>query len=54
MGDFDILYICDRKACENCYEECKHTNDIEHAVNRYCFNGRMFQFVEGGNRTGFF
>ena len=28
-----ILYICDRKACENCNKECKHTTDIRHAVN---------------------
>ena len=29
----DIHYICDRKACDNCsYPECKHTEDINHAV----------------------
>lgn len=28
-----ILYLCDRKACENCHEECKHTSDIRHAIN---------------------
>ena len=28
-----ILYICDRKACENCNKECKHTTDIRHAAN---------------------
>lgn len=28
-----ILYLCDRKACENCNSECKHTTDIQHAVN---------------------
>ena len=56
MGDFEVLYICDRKACENCSEECHHTSDIEHAVNRYDFNGRMFQFLEcgDGGRVGFF
>lgn len=28
-----ILYLCDRKACENCSSECKHTTDIRHAIN---------------------
>ena len=28
-----ILYLCDRKACENCSGICKHTTDIRHAVN---------------------
>ena len=26
-----ILYICDRKKCENCSPDCKHTKDIKHA-----------------------
>lgn len=46
MGDFDILYLCDRKACENCHEECRHTPDIKHAVHRYTLNGRKFQVVQ--------
>lgn len=31
----DILYFCDRKACETCHpnNECKHTHLIEHAKN---------------------
>ena len=37
MGDFEILYICDRKACENCHEECKHTHDMESMLRR-CTN----------------
>lgn len=28
-----ILYICDRRKCNNCSMECRHTTDIEHAVN---------------------
>lgn len=28
-----IFYICDRKKCENCNPDCKHTSDILHAVN---------------------
>lgn len=31
----DVFYLCDRKACNNCHEECKHTSDIRHAVNFY-------------------
>lgn len=31
----DVNYICDRKACGNkcSYPICKHTSDINHAVN---------------------
>lgn len=29
-----VLYLCDRKACDNCsYPLCNHTTDISHAVN---------------------
>lgn len=28
----EILYVCDRKACENCNPFCYYTADIEHAV----------------------
>lgn len=27
-----IFYICDRKRCENCYDECRHTSDASHAA----------------------
>ena len=54
MGDFDILYLCDRKACENCHEECKHTENIDHAIHRYDLNGRMFEAIETGFKVGFF
>ena len=54
MVNVNILYICDRKACKNCHEECKHTINIEHAVNRYDINGRMFEYVDNGNQIGFF
>lgn len=31
---YTIAYICDRKQCANCsYPECRHTTNIEHAVN---------------------
>ena len=29
----DIVYVCDREACENCSTECNHTSDIHHAKN---------------------
>ena len=53
MGDFEFLYLCDRKACDYCDEKCRHTSDIEHAVNRHCFDGCMFQFSEHVNGTYF-
>ena len=56
MGDFEFLYLCDQKACENCNGECRHTSDIEHAVNRDCFDGCMFQFFEffeGEDKTSY-
>ena len=28
-----IFYICDRKKCEHCISECKHTSDVIHAAN---------------------
>lgn len=29
-----ILYLCDRRACDNCsYPECRYTSDIRHAEN---------------------
>ena len=28
-----FLYECDRKQCDNCYSECFHTTDINHAKN---------------------
>lgn len=28
-----ILYLCDRRRCDNCSEECRLTSDIRHAEN---------------------
>lgn len=28
-----ILYICNRKKCENCSPECRHVSDIHYAAN---------------------
>ena len=33
MTDQRIAFICDRKKCKNCYSECLHTTDINHAAN---------------------
>lgn len=54
MPTIDIFYLCDRKACENCHEECRHTSDVEHAVNRWHFDGKMFEYCENGDQIGFF
>ena len=27
-----VFYICDRKRCDNCSPECRHTQDIGHAL----------------------
>lgn len=30
----NVIYICDHKACDKCsYPQCKHTQDVTHAVN---------------------
>lgn len=26
-----IFYVCDRRACETCFNGCFHTSDIRHA-----------------------
>lgn len=31
MEKYKTLYVCDRKKCEHCCTECKHTADINHA-----------------------
>lgn len=28
-----VFYLCDRKACENCSDECMYTSDVSHAIN---------------------
>ena len=55
MNNFDMLFICDRQACKSCYGECKHTKNIEHAVNRHNLNGKIFECIEGyDGRIGLF
>ncbi|ADL03361.1 hypothetical protein [Lacrimispora saccharolytica] len=38
----NIMFLCDRRACDTCLKECKHTSDIKHAEN--------FQLSMGGKR----
>lgn len=34
MCDYSVAYICDRDKCDICPgEECRHTTDIDHALN---------------------
>lgn len=45
-----VLYECDRRACESCHPECRHTKDIRHAENfQMTVLGVM---VEGGDGNG--
>ena len=37
------LYLCDRKQCVSCNPECKHTTNIEHAVNFIKFGDRYIE-----------
>lgn len=53
-NDVDFLYLCDRKACENCHDECNHTSDIEHAIHRDGLNSRKFMLVRDKSHTGLF
>ena len=43
-----ISYICDRKKCEVCNEDCHHTLDINHAAN-FKFNGTFYEEVKADN-----
>lgn len=54
----DILYLCDftacskAKTCEVCL--CYHTNNINHAINKDDLDGRLFEYVDRGDRIAFF
>lgn len=42
-----VLYLCDRRACENCsYPRCKHTSDVTHALNFECMFGAYIEKCE--------
>ena len=39
----EVLYLCDRKACKVCKpEQCRHTTDMNHAVNFRFSYGRAY------------
>ena len=45
-----VLYLCDGKRCAFCSEECKHTSQIEHAVNfKEDASGNYWEMENGGN-----
>ena len=53
----DILYICGREACMvSCDPDCVciHTSKIEHAVNKDDLDGRLFEYIDRGDRIAFF
>lgn len=31
MPDPEVFYICDRRACDKCNQDCAHTKDVRHA-----------------------
>jgi hypothetical protein len=38
----DVLYICNRKKCPNCSDECKHTKDPRYAKNFELEEGKAY------------
>ena len=41
------FYICNRKKCANCNEECRHTSDPEYAVNPNFEAERFVKLISG-------
>ena len=33
VDDGTVLYLCDRRACDECNDYCEYTHDVKHAVN---------------------
>ena len=33
IGKQKVFYICDRKQCKRCNEECNHTSKKSHSIN---------------------
>lgn len=44
-----ILYICNRKKCETCHNECTHTSDPEYAVDPNFDESRFIKLKETGD-----
>ena len=42
------LYLCDRKACAECHDYCKHSAKYAHAKNK----GKKMKFVLCISKTG--
>jgi hypothetical protein len=45
-------YLCDRKRCDKCFDECHLTSDLFHAVdgiNRTEFEIMRFKYMGAGN-----
>lgn len=40
-----VMFLCDRRACDKCFNECQHTSEIKHAENFQLSIGGKF-FVE--------
>ncbi len=41
-----FLFLCNRKAClQPCYEECKHTCDLNYAVHKENFKNDPIKFI---------
>lgn len=40
----NVFYLCNRKKCKECYDECKLTTDVRYAVN--------FNLEEGKDDNG--
>lgn len=51
MNGNRILYLCDRKKCIECYEDCKHTTDINHAVNFEEDDGYYIEQSDGSRQA---
>lgn len=44
-----FFYLCDRKACKRCsYPTCKHTSDVNHAINPDAVNAEAMNFEAMG------
>lgn len=50
----DLLYLCDGKACKKCSDFCLHTKDEKHAIHKEDLDGKLFEYVDSGNRIGLF
>lgn len=46
------VYVCDRKRCEDCNPLCKHTSDIQHAVNFDKHNDMYIERTEASMSFG--